>query len=439
MLILALLCGACQYRAGCQVTDPACSIAGFLLAYGAPPYASVSIGNDSHTVMLFTDGTIRAWGGGSNGRLGNGGSSNTADGIGPSIIATGNVNLGALAVQVWAGHQTTCALLSSGAMRCWGFGGDGRLGINSTANIGDGVGTSVAAAPDTPVGERVAQVAAGPHFTCALLVTGAVRCWGGAPDGETGYNTTVTSADGGGPTIIQRGDVPLGGTAVRIAVGGSSACAILITGAVRCWGNGGNGKLGYGSTQSVANGVGPSIINAGDVPLGGIATQISVGTDHACAVLSTGAARCWGSGTGGALGYGSTQNVGDGVGPSIISAGDVPVGAQVFQISAGTNNTCALLGNGAVKCWGLGTNGRLGNNAVTNIGDGVGPGIAQASNVGSRRSRCSGRDERWSDLCCTRHLSSQASLLGRRRHGRAGLQLNCGHWQWHRTFRIRRR
>jgi alpha-tubulin suppressor-like RCC1 family protein len=386
LLMIALGMGACQYRSECHVTDPSCSLVALLLAYTAPPYPSVSIGNDSHTVMLFTDGTVRAWGGGSNGRLGNGGSTNTADGTGPSIIDTGNIQVGASVVQIWAGHQTTCALLTGGAMRCWGFGGDGRLGTNSTANIGDGVGTSVANAQNTPVGELVTQVAAGPHFSCALLITGAVRCWGGAPNGETGYNTTVTSGDGGGPTIIQRGDISLGGTAVRIATGGDSACAILTTGAVRCWGSGANGKLGYGSTQSVGNGVGPSIVGAGDVPLGGIATQISVGTDHACALLSTGTVRCWGSGTGGALGHGSTQNIGDGVGPSIITAGDVPVGSQVLQISAGQNNTCAVLPNGYVKCWGLGTSGRLGNNAVTNIGDGIGPSVADAQvvDVGGR-------------------------------------------------------
>lgn len=295
--------------------------------------------------------------------------------------------MGAAVLQIWAGHQSTCALLGAGAMRCWGFGGDGRLGTNATTNIGDGVGTPVADAANTPVGELVTQVAAGPHFSCALLVTGAVRCWGGAPNGETGYNTTTTSANGIGPTISQRGDVPLGGTAVRIAVGGDSACAILTTGAVRCWGSGANGKLGYNSTQSVGNGVGPSITAAGDVPLGGNATRISIGTDHMCALLDTGAVRCWGSGAGGALGHGSTQNIGDGVGPSISDAPAVEIGARVVQVETRAGAACAVLDSyrPRLRCWGGGGTGALGHNSTANIGDGIGLSILAAGDVPTGR------------------------------------------------------
>ncbi|MBE7439604.1 MAG: hypothetical protein HS115_14195 [Spirochaetales bacterium] len=48
-------------------------------------------------------------------------------------------------------------------------------------------------------------------------------------------------------------------------------------------------------------------------------------SSHTCAVLTTGATRCWGDGAEGKLGYGNTSHVGDGLGLSIIAAGDVPV------------------------------------------------------------------------------------------------------------------
>lgn len=376
----ALLVG-CGYKTICNAEDPACSAWALLLAYGRPAYSSVAIGKNAHTVMLFTDGTMRAWGGGSNGRLGNNGSTNTGDGAGASIIATGTINVGAAVQQITGGHQSTCALLATGAVRCWGFGGDGRLGYNATTNVADGATPTIVQAGDVPIGGAVTQISAASHFTCALLTTGAVRCWGGSPAGETGYNSTVSSADGLGPSIIARGDVPLGGIAVQIATGGDAACAVLNTGAVRCWGNGSGGRLGRNATSNIGDGVGPSIIAAGDIALGGTAVQVTVGLDHACALLTTGAVRCWGSGAGGALGYNSTSNIGDGVGPSIVTAGDVPIGGIAVYVSAGSSATCALLINGQLRCWGSGTGGTLGYNSTSNIGDGTGPAIVDAGNV----------------------------------------------------------
>ena len=48
--------------------------------------------------------------------------------------------------------------------------------------------------------------------------------------------------------------------------------------------------------------------SAGDVD---VATRIDVGFLHACATLDSGAVRCWGRGSTGALGYGNTRSIGD--------------------------------------------------------------------------------------------------------------------------------
>lgn len=45
----------------------------------------------------------------------------------------------------------TCALLTTGAVRCWGFESFGQLGHDATADIGDGVGDSITVAGDVPV------------------------------------------------------------------------------------------------------------------------------------------------------------------------------------------------------------------------------------------------------------------------------------------------
>lgn len=114
--------------------------------------------------------------------------------------------------------------------------------------------------------------------------------------------------------------MPLGGTAVQIALGYSHTCALLDTGAVRCWGENAIGQLGYGHTNPIGDNESPASV--GDVQLGGKAVEIAAGYQHTCALLDTGALRCWGEGTFGALGYGDTNAIGDAETPA--SAGDVP-------------------------------------------------------------------------------------------------------------------
>ncbi|MEQ6903605.1 hypothetical protein, partial [Nocardioides sp. YIM 152588] len=79
--------------------------------------------------------------------------------------------------------------------------------------------------------------------------------------------------------------------------------------------------------------------DAGDLPLGAAAAAVAIaaGGVHTCATLAAGAVRCWGFGNGGRLGYGDTGSVGDGsVGgkETPADAGDVPVGAAV-RVRAG--------------------------------------------------------------------------------------------------------
>src|SRR5207245_503671 len=104
------------------------------------------------------------------------------------------------------------------------------------------------------------------------------------------------------------------------------ACARLDTGGVRCWGYGFVGQLGYASTANVGDNETPA--SMGDVPLGGKAVEIEAALklereSHTCARLDTGALRCWGYGALGELGYVGTANIGDNETPA--SAGDVVV------------------------------------------------------------------------------------------------------------------
>lgn len=207
------------------------------------------------------------------------------------------------------------------------------------------------------------DLSAGTGHVCMLLEAGAVRCWGANHLGQLGYGNLNTLGDN--ESAAQIGNVDVGGTAVAIAAGGTHTCALLSTGAVRCWGSGYGGRLGFGNILDVGDNETPASI--GDVNIGGTAVQIETGSNHTCALLSTGKVRCWGMSGYGQLGYGNELSVGDDERPADV--GDVNLGAFATQITAGSGHTCALLATGNVRCWGSGRYGQLGYGNELDIGD----------------------------------------------------------------------
>jgi cysteine-rich repeat protein len=219
-------------------------------------------------------------------------------------------------------------------------------GFTCTCNPGfAGSGTSCMAV--------VASLGVGADHTCAVIGSGRLRCWGEGQFGQLGYGNTSDIGDT--ETPASAGDVNVGALVRQVDGGLGHSCALLTTGGVRCWGAGDGGRLGYGNVESV--GLNQSIASAGDVPLGDTAVQIAVGNAHSCAVLTNGGVRCWGANTSGCLGYGNTEPVGDDETPASVPV--VNVGGSVRQTAVGSVHTCALLTTGAVRCWGDGQYGKL--------------------------------------------------------------------------------
>jgi len=119
---------------------------------------------------------------------------------------------------------------------------------------------------------------------------------------------------------------------------------------VYCWGNNANGELGVG--MSTSRSLTPVQVQG----LTG-AVSISVGQTHSCAVTSSGAVFCWGDGVNGALGTGSMD---DAFGAVEVTA----LASTAVQVAAGQANTCAVLMDGTIQCWGQGTNGVLGDGTM---------------------------------------------------------------------------
>jgi alpha-tubulin suppressor-like RCC1 family protein len=152
-----------------------------------------------------------------------------------------------------------------------------------------------------------------------VLTTGDVRCWGDGAQGRLGYGNNRSIGDDEVPSVA--GNVDVGGSVIQIVAGGDYTCALLANHHVRCWGNGGLGELGYGNTNNIGDNETPA--SAGDVDVGGLVAQLAGGTQHVCALLMNGRVRCWGSSQFGQLGYGNTDTIGDDETPA--SAGDVQV------------------------------------------------------------------------------------------------------------------
>jgi alpha-tubulin suppressor-like RCC1 family protein len=326
-----------------------------------------------HTCALLDDGAVRCWGANTAGQLGYGNTSDIGDDEAPGSAGPVDLGAGRKAVAISAGGNQTCVILDNGRVRCWGFNGNGQLGIGSKATIGDDETPGSIAPVDLGAGRKAVAISVGSYHTCAILDNGRVRCWGANSVGQLGYGNTSDIGDDEAPGSAGPVNLGAGRKAAAISAGDLHTCAILDNGRVRCWGYGADGRLGYGNTNTIGDNEAPGSVSPVDLGAGRRALAISAGGFHSCAVLDNGAVRCWGSGGQGRLGYGNTNAIGDDETPGGFGPVDL-AGRKAVAVSADIAESCALLDNGRMRCWGDGTFGELGYGNSDTIGDNETPG-----------------------------------------------------------------
>lgn len=219
-----------------------------------------------------------------------------------------------------------------------------------------------------------AELAPGTYHTCAITPSGAVRCWGWNNVGELGLGDTTQRGHLPGQTVAGFPAVPLGSgrTARAVAVGWHHSCAILDDETLKCWGSSVYGQCGQGQPTLYGDAPGEmgDALAVVDLGTGRRARQVVAGENHTCALLDSGDVKCWGEGTNGKLGLGGTQNRGAAPGEmgDALRRVDLGTGRSARALAAGRSHACALLDSGQVKCWGRNL-GQLGVGDVADRGD----------------------------------------------------------------------
>ena len=335
-----------------------------------------------HSCVLLEDGRVKCWGLNDLGQLGQGDTQERGRGASEMGGALAAVELGARAVAIAAGADHTCALLEHGKVKCWGANDWGQLGLGDVIHRGTGAENDPGmgdALPEVDLGanHRAQAITAGITHTCALLDNGEVKCWGGNSRGQLGQGDQLPRGDGT-PKDSGMGDallpVQLGESALRLTAGAHHTCAVLESGHVKCWGEGGFGQLGRGERVNVGTGQAddPGMgLSLHHLSLGASAVDVTAGYNHTCALLQHGGVKCWGRNHWGQLGQGDTLDRDGGDPPLYILEPLVfPVAAVAVTASNGYHS-CARFEDGTVRCWGLNKYGQLGYGDTLERGNGA--------------------------------------------------------------------
>ena len=313
-----------------------------------------------------TDGSLWCWGDDAVGEVGNG----TTDSGEPAPVQVAGTW-----TAVAVGGQFTCGIQTGGSLWCWGENGYGQLGIGNTNDQ---------YSPQQVPGSWSA-ISTGSDYACGIQTDGSLWCWGDNYNGVIGDGTannesSPTRAPGSWTAVSARSD--------------AHVCALADDGTAWCWGCNGEGALGTGDgvNYEAPHSIGMKL------------ASVSVGDDHSCGVDASNALWCWGNDshgqlgmdepttgyvlspmrvtsapTVGALGTGGdetcvvdAQHVASCVGRGSYgqnggSAGEVhaPVLADGrtdwTQIVAGGTHVCAMTSDGATHCWGLNSEGEVGD------------------------------------------------------------------------------
>lgn len=230
---------------------------------------------------------------------------------------------------------TSCAVTESGTVWCWDYASTEGMVASQLNGLAD-------KAIDVSV-ESVLTIPAIGYKICVALVTGQVQCWEDSKD-----RMNYVSQYDAQPTFIPRLN-----QATQVDIGPSAACALQRNGIAMCWGQAFFAVYGNSTTSPY--------------PVYGLESnirQVSIANApfmaHTCTVDQSDTAKCWGYNSYGQLGNGTTSDM-----PALAPVDVNGLEGDVEQIALGTEHTCAILKDSSVNCWGNNYYGQLGDGTNT--------------------------------------------------------------------------
>ncbi len=323
-----------------------------------------------------SDGEVYCWGRNNYGQLGDGTTTNRL-----KPVKVGGALAGKTVTYVGGTSYTTCAI-AEGKIYCWGYNSYGSVGTN-TATASYTAPTLVATAANgvsggLPANYNATKLTSGSRSTnmCAIA-DGRAYCWGPNRAGQIGNNVAPSTTIYRAPTAVYTGGVLSGKIVTSITQDGYSdvantpapppyahVCVVATNGDgsggwVYCWGENNSGQLGNNSTTDTRV---PVAVSAGAMN-GKAIVDVAAGLSHNCALSSDGKVFCWGLNSSGQIGDNTSTTRRTPV--AVYEETNVLQGATVTTIGAGANRGCATA-NQKAYCWGLNTDGQIGDGTTTN-------------------------------------------------------------------------
>ncbi len=312
----------------------------------------------SHTVALYTDGTVAAWGLNQNGRIGINVSDNSRYTV-PQLVDTtsGSALAGKFVVALAAGDYHTLALCSDGTVVGWGGNSQGQLGTNNFNDAIRPVAVNTTSGTSALFGKTVVAIAAGGQHSVALCSDNTLAGWGTNTLGEVGDNTFTRRTT---PRAVVNTGALAGKTIIAIEAGTNNSMALSSTGLVVTWGQ----STTLGNNSGIESPVPVNVDTSGALS-GKTVVSIKTGGGHCVALCSDDTLVAWGTNDNGQLGDNSVSYRPV---PTLVnraSGTSSLFGKTIRSISTGWRHTFALATDGSVSSWGTNQWGQLGNNSTS--------------------------------------------------------------------------
>jgi alpha-tubulin suppressor-like RCC1 family protein len=268
------------------------------------------VAGGNHTCVL-SGGNVWCWGQNSQGQLGDG--TKNDRNIPVNVLSS--------VVDITAGLDYTCAIMTYGQVKCWGN--------NDQGQLADGTKIDRATPTLAALISGISNVDAGQNKSCGLTSSGLLRCMGNSATQDVGGIVPIT------------GGLPESNLDVAVNRFGSLVMALIEDGVPVAF--------QAGQFREISN------INH--------VVDVDSGLGHVCTLINDGTVQCWGSNVYGQLGRNS----------KISSSEPLPVLniSSAWQLAVGKNHACVLIissnpGTDDIQCWGLNKDGQLGNGTNEN-------------------------------------------------------------------------